>query len=402
MSKISKKEVQMTGRKLGISTLAIHGEIKESKYRSVVYPIYQSSTFAVKRSDDYDRFVRGDEDFYIYSRYGNPTVREVEKRICAVESGEDAIIFSSGMSAIASTALSLLESGDEIIALSSIYGVTYRFFRDYLPKYGIKVNFVTIDEIYNITDGITDRTKFIYFETPVNPTTRLVDIEKLVKIAEMGKILTIIDNTFATPVNQNPLDFGVDIVIHSATKYLSGHSDLILGCCICSHELARRIRETRNILGFSPDPYQVFLLGRSLKTLELRVKKQNENALKLAKYLNSHPRIRSVLYPGLESHPEHELALRQMRGFGGILSFELEGGLDSAKKFCDSLKIALNATSLGSVETLVSIPVLTSHIKLSEAELRQAGVSDSMVRVSVGVENIDDLIDDFEQALRSI
>jgi cystathionine beta-lyase/cystathionine gamma-synthase len=392
----------MNLKKFGTSTLAIHGDLKDKQFRSVVYPIYQTSTFAVEKTDDYQKFIDEVDDFYIYSRYGNPTVKEVEKRLALIENADDSILFSSGMAAITTTILSHVQSGDEIISLSSIYGVTYRFFRDYLPKFGVKVKFFQIEKVDEIEKLISPKTKLIYFETPVNPTTRIVDIEKIVKFAKREDLTTIIDNTFATPINQNPIDFGVDIVIHSATKYLSGHSDLILGCVMSSRERIERIRKFKNVFGGNPDPYQAFLLGRSLKTLELRVKRQNENALKLAEFLSSHRKIRKVLYPGLKNHPEHELAKKQMSGFGGMLSFEIDGDLGRTKKFCDSLKVALNATSLGSVETLVSIPVLTSHVGMKKDELERAGISESMVRVSVGIENIEDIVWDFEQALNQI
>jgi len=392
----------MNRKKFGTSTLAIHGDLKDKQFRSVVYPIYQTSTFAVEKTDDYQKFIDEVDDFYIYSRYGNPTVKEVEKRLALIENADDSILFSSGMAAITTTILSHVQSGDEIISLSSIYGVTYRFFRDYLPKFGVKVKFFQIEKVDEIEKLISPKTKLIYFETPVNPTTRIVDIEKIVKFAKREDLTTIIDNTFATPINQNPIDFGVDIVIHSATKYLSGHSDLILGCVMSSRERIERIRKFKNVFGGNPDPHQAFLLGRSLKTLELRVKRQNENALKLAEFLSSHRKIRKVLYPGLKNHPEHELAKKQMSGFGGMLSFEIDGDLGRTKKFCDSLKVALNATSLGSVETLVSIPVLTSHVGMKKDELERAGISESMVRVSVGIENIEDIVWDFEQALNQI
>ncbi len=389
--------------KFGISTVAIHGEIKDKSFHSVVYPIYQTSTFAVEKSDDYQKFIDEVEDFYIYSRYGNPTIKEVEKRLALIENCDDAILFSSGMSAITTTILSLVEPGDEIISLRSIYGVTYRFFRDYIPKFKVNVKFIDLNQLDDLKKLITNKTKLIYFETPVNPTTRIVDIKKIVdEVKEYENILTIIDNTFATPVNQNPADFGVDIILHSATKYLSGHSDLILGCVVSRKEIIDKIRKVKNTLGGVPDPHQAFLLGRSLKTLELRVKRQNENALKVAEFLSNHKFIKKVLYPGLPSHPDYEIAKRQMKGFGGMLSFEIDGGLEHAKKFCDSLKIALNATSLGSVETLVSIPVLTSHIKMDESELIKAEITPSLVRISVGIENIEDLLWDFEQALNSI
>jgi cystathionine beta-lyase/cystathionine gamma-synthase len=392
----------MNLKKFGTSTLAIHGDLKDKQFRSVVFPIYQTSTFAVEKTDDYQKFIDEVDDFYIYSRYGNPTVKEVEKRLALIENADDSILFSSGMAAITTTILSHVQSGDEIISLSSIYGVTYRFFRDYLPKFGVKVKFFQIEKVDEIEKLIGPKTKLIYFETPVNPTTRIVDIEKIVKFAKREDLTTIIDNTFATPINQNPIDFGVDIVIHSATKYLSGHSDLILGCVMSSRERIERIRKFKNVFGGNPDPHQAFLLGRSLKTLELRVKRQNKNAFQLAEFLSSHRKIRKVLYPGLKNHPEHELAKKQMSGFGGMLSFEIDGDLGRTKKFCDSLKVALNATSLGSVETLVSIPVLTSHVGMKKDELERAGISESMVRVSVGIENIEDIVWDFEQALNQI
>jgi cystathionine beta-lyase/cystathionine gamma-synthase len=297
----------MNLKKFGTSTLAIHGDLKDKQFRSVVYPIYQTSTFAVEKTDDYQKFIDEVDDFYIYSRYGNPTVKEVEKRLALIENADDSILFSSGMAAITTTILSHVQSGDEIISLSSIYGVTYRFFRDYLPKFGVKVKFFQIEKVDEIEKLISPKTKLIYFETPVNPTTRIVDIEKIVKFAKREDLTTIIDNTFATPINQNPLDFGVDIVIHSATKYLSGHSDLILGCVMSSRERIERIRKFKNVFGGNPDPHQAFLLGRSLKTLELRVKRQNENALKLAEFLSSHRKIRKVLYPGLKNHPNMNL-----------------------------------------------------------------------------------------------
>ena len=386
-------------RKFGISTIAVHGE---KKSKSVVFPIYQSSTFAVEKSDEYKRFIKSDPEFYIYSRYGNPTVREVEKRIALIEGGEDAVLFSSGMGAITTTLLALLKDGDEIISLRSIYGVTYRFMKNHLPNYGIKVNFVDLDEIDNLNNFITPKTKLIYFETPVNPTVRLVDIRKIVSVAKEFNLLTVIDNTFATPVNQRPLEFGVDVVLHSATKYLSGHSDIIAGCCVSSVEVISKVRSMRSVLGASPDPHQAFLLGQNLKTLELRVERQNKNAMALATFLETHEKVKKVLYPGLKSHPDHNLARAQMRGFGGMLSFEIYGDLDKAKLFCDSLKIAVNATSLGSVETLVSIPVLTSHIGMSKDELKKMGISETMIRVSVGIENADDLIYDFKQALDNL
>lgn len=393
---------------LSLATKAIHGT-KLYPYRGPVsLPIYQTSTYRFEDSQDAIRYAEGDESVYVYTRYHNPTTEDVEEKLALMEDGEAAAIFSSGMAAITTAVLTAVKSGEELISTPSLYGGTYRFFRDILPNHQISVRYVDPDHLEQLESLITKRTRLVYFETPTNPTLDLVDIEELVgrsqKIRKQLDIplLTMIDNTFATPLNQRPFDFGVDAIVESATKYLGGHSDIVAGAVIGTKEFVKKVRTSAKYYGGCADPFASYLLFRSLKTFALRVQRQNENALLLARFFEKHPKVRRVLYPGLPSHPKHELAKKQMRnGFGGIISIELKGGVKAAVKVCDRLRVAINAMSLGGVETLVSIPVYSSHIKMSEDELQRHGVTPGMIRVSSGVEAAEDLIADFEQALRS-
>jgi cystathionine beta-lyase/cystathionine gamma-synthase len=379
------------------STRAIHGR-KDKSYLGANYPIYQSTTFAVSKSDDYDKFISGnDEEFYIYSRYSNPTVRNVEEKIAELENAEDAILFSSGMAAITTAILALVGKGDTVVAQRRLYGMAYRFLRDIAPRFGIEVHFLDESQLYTLNE-LHPNTKAVYFETPINPTTDCISMSKTVKAAKKTGALTIMDNTFASPINQNPIDFGVDIVVHSATKYIGGHSDIMAGAVVATKELVRVIRETMKAFGGCINPIDAYMLDRSLKTLKVRVEQQNRTAQRLAEFFMRQKEVHQVFYPGLPSSKNYKIAKRQMSGFGGMLCIEL-ANLDSAKKFCDGLEIALNATSLGGVETLVSIPVLTSHIKMSPEELKAAKVTEGMVRISVGIEDVDDLILDFKNAL---
>ena len=381
------------------STRAIHGR-KDNLYRGANFPIYTSTTFAVEKSDDYDKFIGDEEEFYIYSRYSNPTVRNVAEKIAALENAEDAIVFSSGMAAITSAILAFAKKGDTIVALRRLYGMAYRFLRDILPGFGINVEFVDEADLYRAHMKFSN-IRLYYFETPINPTTDCVSIEKTVHSARNAGALTIMDNTFASPINQNPLDFGVDVVVHSATKYIGGHSDIMAGAVASSKELMKAVRENLKAFGGCINPTDAYMLDRSLKTLAVRVEQQNRSAQRIAQFFLRQKRVLDVYYPGLPSSRSYKTAKRQMTGFGGMLCIELDS-LASAKKFCDSLELGLNATSLGGVETLVSIPVLTSHIKMSPEELKSANVSEGMVRISIGLENTDDLILDFKNALAKI
>ena len=325
-----------------------------------------------------------------------------------MEEGEAAALFSSGMAAISTAILSLCKGGDEVVSTPALYGGTYRFFRDTIPQYGITVKYVDPKSLDDLLYLITPGTRVVYFETPTNPTLSLVDIAKLVKVTRQAEkefrspITIMIDNTFATILNQKPFDFGVDLIMESTTKYLGGHADLMGGVIIGNKQLVKKVKTLAKHLGGCADPFAAFLLDRSLKTFELRVQRQNENAMALAKALEKHPKVNRVLYPGLPSHPQHKLARKQMSGFGGMVTIEVKGGVKAAVKVCDSLKVAVNAMSLGGVETLVSIPVYSSHVNMTDKELKQHGVTPGMIRISVGVEGVEDLIQDFRQALRKI
>jgi len=382
----------------GPSTVAIHGR-RDTVYRSATYPIFQTSSFGVERSDDYEK-KRGQEDFFIYSRHGNPSIRNIEEKLARLEKTDDAVFFSSGMAAITSSLLGFLNEGDVLAASRRLYGTTYRFMRDVLPRLGIEVRFLEEEALYDLPRTCPDA-KIVYFETPINPTTDCVDIRRVVESARSIGAAVFMDNTFASPINQNPAELGVDVVLHSATKYLGGHSDVVAGVAASTAERCKTIAEMRRFLGGSLNPVDAFLLDRSLKTLEVRVRQHNESAQKLAEFFAAEKKVKRVLYPGLPGSESHEIARRQMRGFGGMLCIELKD-LDAAKRFCDSVTVALNATSLGGVETLVTIPVLTSHAGMTPEELQTARVTPGMVRISTGLENTDDLIRDFSAALQKV
>lgn len=382
--------------KKGKATQAIHGR-RDKSFRSTNFPIYQTTNFAVDKSDDYRHYIADEEEFYIYSRYRNPTVKNVREKLARLENGESALIFSSGMAAITSTILSFVGQGDSIAASSQLYGMTYRFLRDTAPRFGINVRFLDEEELYTV-DSVCPDAKIVYFETPTNPTSKCISIAKVVQPAKRINAISMVDNTFASPINQNPIDFGVDVVLHSATKYIGGHSDVMAGAVISSKKNIDQIHNSLKTFGGCLNPMDANMLDRSLKTLNVRIQRHNENAAQLAKFFQSHSKVKDVFHPGLPNSDAYQMASKQMKGFGGMLCIELED-LNTAKSFCDNLTVALNATSLGSVETLVSIPVLTSHIKMNEKELEKSGVTPGMVRISSGLEDIEDLIADFDRAL---
>jgi methionine-gamma-lyase len=389
-----------------MSTKAIHGDNLFAYKGPVVTPIYQTSTYRFDSSDDAVRYAKGDPSVYVYTRYHNPTTDAVEGKIATMYGCEGAQLFSSGMAAITTAVLAYCRQGDEIVSTPALYGGTYRFFRDTLPDFGIGVRYVDPASLDDLLYLITPRTRLVYFETPTNPTLSLVDMRRLVgDVRRMQKefkhpIVVMADNTFATILNQDPFKYGVDVVVESSTKYLGGHTDLMGGLLSGPAGLIKKARDRAKHFGGCADPFASFLLERSLKTFELRVGRQTGNAMKLAKALEKHPKISRVLYPGLPSHPQHALAKKQMTGFGAMVTAEVRGGVKGAVKVCDNLRVAVNAMSLGGVETLVSIPVYSSHINMSGEELSRHGVTPGMIRISVGVEGIDDLIDDFVQALK--
>ena len=381
------------------ATIAIQrGEPKHGRSGPVAPEIIRSSTFTFSSTAEMKRWAEGKSSAYIYTRYGNPTLAIAEAKIAALEGAEAAIVAASGMAAISSALLAVLSSGDEVISTAQLYGGTYRLMRDLFPRFGIRVRHVEAD-LAGIEDIVTPRARALYIETPTNPSLRLVDLRRAIAIAREFNLVSIVDNTFASPVLQKPLALGFDMVVHSATKYLGGHSDLIAGAVAGSHAWIHRVRDNIIYLGGCMDPAGAYLLIRGMKTLGVRIERQCKTALAVAKFLERHPKVARVHYPGLASHPDHKLARRQMRDFGGMLSFDLKGGLAAARRFCDRVQLFALAASLGGVESLVILPIYTSHYNMSRDELVRAGVEPGTVRVSIGLEDPADLIADLRQAL---
>ena len=398
----------MKPKKVSIATRAIHGKKLFPHKGPVATPIYQTSTYRFENSNDAVRYSQGDTSVYVYSRYHNPSVEDVEEKLAEMYDAEASVLFSSGMAAISTAVLSIVKSGDEIISTPALYGGTYRFFRDVLSDLDITVKYVQADSLSDISKLVTKKTKLFYCESPTNPTVGVVDLYKA--IAEVKKaqkssanrIVTMIDNTFASCLHQAPFEIGFDLIAESATKYIGGHTDLLAGVVIGNKKDIKQVRQIAKYLGGCADPFAAFLLSRSLKTFELRVQRQTDNALKLAAVLEKHPNVLRVFYPGLKSHPQHAIAKKQMSGFGAMVLIEVKGGVKGAVKVCDSLNVAVNAMSLGGVETLVSIPVYSSHVNMTDVELKKHGVTPGMIRISVGAEGIEDLISDFDQALKKL
>lgn len=386
-----------------LATLAIHGnESYRGKSEPVSFPIYHSSTYIFPSSDAIEGYMkRGERKQPIYMRDGNPTEDQLNRRLALLESAEDAMVCGSGMAAITTAILSAVRPGDEVIALPTLYGQTLNFLRRSLPEsHGVPVKFVAgVDGLYDLKPYVCPKSRLVYFETPTNPNLQIVDIARVVAEARKFGLMTMVDNTFATPINQRPIPMGVDAVVHSATKYLGGHSDVLAGVIAGTKEFISECHERVYQYGPTLSPFSSFLLLRSLKTLALRIERQNANALALARFFVEHPKIEEVLYPGLPDDPFHETARKQMSGFGGIVTVVLRGNKKDAMDFVDRLEICLNATSLGGVETLVSLPVIASHAWQSDEELAQAKILPQMVRFSVGVEDIEDIIADCRQAL---
>jgi cystathionine beta-lyase/cystathionine gamma-synthase len=382
--------------KKGISTISIHGKT-EPNARPITYPIYQTAAFSVETNEAYAHLSDFGGDEYFYTRYDNPTLRNVSDKLAKLEHTEEGLLFASGMTAITTTLMTFLSQGDTIASSRALYGGTLQFLRDYAPRYGIQVVLLDENELYQV-DQVAPGAKIVYFETPVNPRTDCVSIRRTVEAAKRISALVVADNTFASPINQNPVDFGVDLVIHSLTKYIGGHNDVTGGAVLGSRELLLPIFAARKVFGGIPSPHDAFLLDRSLKTLELRMAQHNASALAIAQFFEDESKVKSVLYPGLESSPSHAIAREQMRGYSGMVCFDL-GSLEAAEAFCDGLGIGQNVAHLGGAETMVSIPVITSHSTLTPAELAKARLSPGMVRISVGLENTDDLIADFKGAL---
>lgn len=381
-------------------TAAVHGNADlEKKNGPVSAPIFQTSTFEVTDNDEQQRVTSTDR---YYTRWGNPTITLAEETLAALEGTEAARVFASGMGAITSTVLALLKTGDHIVAQRDIYGGVTKFFSEWLPKLGIEATFVDTTDYEQYERAIRSNTRMIYVESPSNPALRLVDFAKITTVARKHGLVSMIDSTFGTPINQKPAEHGFDLVMHSGTKYLSGHADLTCGVVCGSRDLMQELWETRTTLGNCMDPHAAWLLIRGLKTLAVRVDRQNENALRVAEFLERHAGVRRVYYPFLQSHPQCALARRQMAGGGGMVTFEVEGTGEDARRVSEAMRLFTLATSLGSIESLVSIPVLTSHAMISAEQREKMGVTEQMIRLSVGIESGDDLIADLEGALKAV
>lgn len=390
----------------GTNTRAVHGGANRHKaHNSLTTPLVQTATYTFHDTQDLIRFMEnktwGDGDNREeYGRYGNPTVTAVERKLAALDGGDDAVLFASGMAAITSTLLTILPAGAHIVITDDCYRRTRQFCLTFLKRFGIETTVVPMGDYEAMEAAIVPKkTRLILSESPTNPYLRIADLDRIAQLGQRHRLLTVIDSTFATPINQRPLEWGIDLVIHSATKYLSGHNDILAGVVVGRGDRIRALRESRGVLGGIVDPHAAFLLDRGLKTLGVRLGQQNASALAIARFLEAHPAIERVWYPGLPSHPDHEVAAAQMVGFGGVVTFEVKGDLQTTGQFIDRLRIPYIAPSLGGVESLIEQPALMSYYEKTSEERAALGIKDNLVRLAVGIEDTDDLIEDLEQAL---
>lgn len=388
------------GKFKGIETVAArYGEYIDSRMGNVITPIFQTSTYFFPTKDPVTWEGEVPDGTYIYLRYGNPTERAVTDKLARMEGAEKGMLFSSGMAAISTTLLTYLGKGDHIVSVEDVYGGSFNLMQNAFPKMGIDVTLVDSTDTQQIIDSLTDRTKVLYLESPTNPLLKLTDIPTVTRAAHEAGVMVIIDNTFATPVNQNPIQMGVDLVIHSCTKYLNGHSDVLAGAVVGPARDMEAIWNKRIVFGGAPDPLASFLLLRGMRTLVIRMKKHSENGRAVAEFLEDHPKVDRVYYPGLESHPQHSLARKLLRDFGGMVSFDVNGSRSDAEKVLRSFELFAMATSLGGVESLASMPLNSSHYALSPEERARMGIKDQLIRLSVGIEDIEDLKGDLDNAL---
>ncbi len=386
----------------GLSTELIHrGEDVPVRVDAVGVPIYETTTFLFENADEVRRYQEGKVSKYLYSRYANPTVVATEQKLAALDRAEAALVFASGMAASSTLMLTFLKPGDELLCSAAIYGGTFHLIHDVLTTLQIAVRFATLGEFERPASLLGPRTRMCWIESPINPTLRCLDVARVAKACRDAGVLAVLDNTFASPINQQPLALGVDLAMQSATKYLNGHSDVTAGVVSGPRALLQKVDLMRRYLGGVLDPMAAFALARGLKTLPVRIARHNETAGRVARFLEHDRRVERVYYPGLESHPDHAIARAQMSGFGGMVTFEVAGGLDGASRVFDRLQLIRRATSLGGVDSLVSLPVLTSHYNYSDEDLGRAGVTAGMLRVSIGLEDEADLIEDLDQALGS-
>jgi cystathionine gamma-synthase len=395
-----KRRAEPARREQGISTLAVHGgEPRPKSGNALATPIMQTATYTFANTqelhDHFERRIEREE----YGRYGNPTQRVAERKLAALDGAEDCLLFSSGMAAITTTLFAVLSHGSHVVVTDDSYRRTRQFLNQVLQRYGIEVSTVAAGDYEAMQDALRPTTRVLLSESPTNPYNRVLDLERFAEIGRRHRVKTMVDATFATPFNQRPLEFGIDIVLHSATKYLGGHNDLLAGAVLASEGMIDGIRSLQAVTGAVVDPLAAYLLVRGLKTFALRVARQNANAQAVAEFLYAHPRVDAVHYPGLPTHPDHDVARRQMRGFGGVVSFEVAGDLEAASRVVDACRIPQIAPSLGGVESLIEQPALMSFYELSTEERLLVGIKDNLIRYSVGIEDVDDLIADLDAAL---
>ena len=382
------------------ATELIHaGELDRGDAVPLTTPIYETTTFVFDSAEEVLAYNEGRSSKYLYSRYTNPTVISAERKLAALDRAESALLFSSGQGATTTLLMTHVKAGDEVVCSAAIYGGTLHLLQDVLARFGVTPRFVSLDDLAAPDGLFSDRTRIVWFESPINPTLRCVDVAKIAGACRARGVLSVIDNTFASPINQQPLALGVDLAMQSVTKYLNGHSDVTGGVVSGAAALVAPIEKVRRMVGTVMDPHPAYALGRGLKTLPLRVARHNANAQAVAEFLSQDRRVSRVYYPGLSSHPDHAIAKAQMSGFGGMVCFDLGGDYARAAALYDRLKIVKRAASLGGVESLISMPVLTSQWGHTDDQLRAAGVTRGMLRLSIGLEDVTDLIADIDQAL---
>ncbi len=393
----------MDAKKMGFNTKLVHGGDFEDAFGSAVTPIYQTSTFAFRDAQHGANLFAGKEKGYIYTRIGNPTIEALENKLAMLENGFGGVAVASGMAAVSTVYFTYLKQGDHMISTSAVYGPSRGLMENVLHQLGVESTYIDTSDLSLIESSIKPNTKMLYLETPANPTITLTDIEEASKIAHKHGIIVVVDNTFSSPYLQKPLDLGADVVLHSLTKFINGHADIVGGAVVAkTEEDHKRLRKTMTLLGGNMDPHQAYLVIRGVKTLSLRIEKATENAKKVAEYLENHPKVAWVKYPGLKSHTQYDLAKKQMKDFGSMISFELKGGYDAGVVLMNNVKVALLAVSLGGVESLIQHPASMTHASVPKESREAAGITDGLVRYSVGIEDVEDLLNDLEQALAKI
>ncbi len=393
----------MKNKKLGINSRMIHSGEFENAIGSATVPIYQTSTFIFENAEHGARCFSGEEAGYIYTRIANPTINALETLVADLESGVKGIATSSGMAAVNTVYMALLSKGDHMVSSAAVYGPSRVVMEQHWSRFGVESSFVDTSNIEEIKSAIRPTTKLLYIETPANPTMDITDLKACVEVAHANGIIVVVDNTFCSPYLQRPIEFGVDVVLHSMTKFLNGHADIVAGMIVTKDEtLGAKLRSMMVTMGCNMDPHQAYMVIRGIKTLGIRIERAQESAMKIARFLEDHPKVDWVRYPGLESHPQHELAITQMDGFGSMISFGLKGGFEAGKVLMNNIEVCILAVSLGGVETLIQHPASMTHSKVSAEAKAKAGITDGLVRFSVGIEDAEDLINDLAQALDKV